>query len=245
MGVIYSIINKINNACYIGSSKSNGESRWKRHLNDLNKNIHHSQHLQRAYNKYGKENFIFFILEVVENNKNLIRKEQEYLNDRKNNYPYNLNYNVCWIAGNCEGRKFSDATKLKMSIARMGKKPSLESRQKMSKSHSERINKTYTLISPDNKEVTFSNIRKFCRDNNLDNISIGLLIRGKIYYYKGWIKDYNHTYSFIDPDGVTYDHIINLTNFCKEHHLKMKGMSKLHRGYVKSYFGWVNNNKNN
>ena len=58
------------------------------------------------------------------------------------------------------------------------------------------------------------------------------------------MKDYSHSYSFISPDGIIYKNITNLTNFCDEHNLKMKGMSKLHCGGVKSYFKWTKNINN-
>jgi group I intron endonuclease len=243
MGVIYSIVNKINNATYIGSAIGNGNSRWIRHKKDLKAGVHHSQYLQRAYNKYGKENFKFIILENVEDS-NILIKEQEYLDYRKNNYPANLNYNMCWKAGNCSGRQFNAATLEQMSKSHLGKTIPITVREQMSKTWGEKANKTYVLISPENKEVSFTNIRKFCRENELKNGAIGLLLKGKIYYYKGWIKDYSHTYSFINPDGIVYNNIVNLTKFCDEHNLKMKGMSKLYRGYVKSYFGWRKNINN-
>lgn len=58
---IYCIRNKINNNKYIGQSV-NIEKRFETHKYFLNKNSHHNQHLQRAWNKYGKHNFEFSIL---------------------------------------------------------------------------------------------------------------------------------------------------------------------------------------
>jgi len=49
---IYSILNKLNNKTYIGSS-CDIERRWRHHRQNLNKGIHHCIHLQRAWNKYG------------------------------------------------------------------------------------------------------------------------------------------------------------------------------------------------
>lgn len=243
MGVIYSIVNKINDATYIGSAIGSGNSRWVRHKKDLKANNHHSIYLQRAYNKYGIDSFQFIVLEEISDDKLLI-KEQEYLDNRKNNYPADLNYNICWTAGNCSGRQFNDATIEQMSNSHLGKTIPLTVREQMSNTWGEKANKTYTLISPENKITDFRNIRKFCRENKLENGAIGLLLKGKIHYYKGWIKDYSHAYSFIDPEGVVYNNIINLTKFCGEHNLKMKGMSKLHCGTVKSYYGWIKNTKN-
>jgi len=75
---IYRIKNIINNNCYYGSSK-NINKRWNRHKNELNKNKHHNVILQRAWNKYGENNFIFEIMEECAIDELLI-KEQNYLN---------------------------------------------------------------------------------------------------------------------------------------------------------------------
>lgn len=60
---IYKITNNVNGKVYIGQS-INIEVRWKDHINTLNKNRSHSVLLQRAWNKYGQENFSFEILEL-------------------------------------------------------------------------------------------------------------------------------------------------------------------------------------
>lgn len=55
---IYEIVNTINQKRYIGSSK-NIAKRWRRHREDLRKDIHHSTPLARAVDKYGMEAFEF------------------------------------------------------------------------------------------------------------------------------------------------------------------------------------------
>lgn len=86
---IYKIINIINNKEYIGSSK-NIINRFKIHKNKLNLNKHINIHLQKSWNKYGENNFIFKIIEECDIDKLLII-EQKYLNDIKN---WNLTYNI-------------------------------------------------------------------------------------------------------------------------------------------------------
>ena len=83
---IYKIVNKINNKYYLGSSKDFHVRKLK-HFNELRKGKHHNIYLQRAFNKYGEENFEFIVLEECENT---FEREQELLN----NLDLKLCYNV-------------------------------------------------------------------------------------------------------------------------------------------------------
>lgn len=86
---IYCIKNIYNNKKYIGRSL-NIDIRFKNHKNKLNKGIHHSNHLQSSWNKYGEKNFIFEILEYC--NENLIKEKERFYIDlyqtenRRNGY---------------------------------------------------------------------------------------------------------------------------------------------------------------
>lgn len=62
---IYQIRNINNNKLYIGSAV-NLIKRKNGHFSALFKNKHENNKLQNAYNKYGKETFIFEILEYCE-----------------------------------------------------------------------------------------------------------------------------------------------------------------------------------
>lgn len=64
---VYKITNKINNKVYIGESL-NVHRRWKEHRDSLRQNQHHSHKLQSDYNKYGSRNFIYEIIETIDNN---------------------------------------------------------------------------------------------------------------------------------------------------------------------------------
>lgn len=61
---IYRILNKINGKGYVGSA-IDADSRWYFHRDELKKGTHHSDHLQKAVNKYGVENFEFIVIEVI------------------------------------------------------------------------------------------------------------------------------------------------------------------------------------
>ena len=74
---IYRIKNLKNKKCYYGSSK-NIEKRWRTHSNNLKNGKHHNIHLQRSWDKYGEDNFVFELVEEC-NETILLELEQKYL----------------------------------------------------------------------------------------------------------------------------------------------------------------------
>ena len=117
---IYCIKNKINGKVYIGSS-NNIERRFKRHKTELNTKRHSNKYLEKAYNKYGEENFEFIILELC-NEEKLIQKEICYISkyDSLNILKgYNLSIPIKHpsLTSNKEYRTI-------LSKSKLGKKPS-------------------------------------------------------------------------------------------------------------------------
>lgn len=113
---VYKIINISNNKIYIGSS-INIKNRIKRHLNDLDKNKHYNIYLQNAWNKYGKEKFLFEILEeVVE--KNMLADREQYYIDKYNASDLNYGYNLCPNAYISIGYKHTEETRIRMRVDR-------------------------------------------------------------------------------------------------------------------------------
>jgi group I intron endonuclease len=108
---IYAIRNKANDKLYVGSSMS-VRYRWKQqHRTDLRRGLHYNFHLQRAWNKYGENNFEFIVLEECDENL-LVEREGYWIEHHKSwdrNHGYNLNRYV-------DGRIiFSEETRQLMS----------------------------------------------------------------------------------------------------------------------------------
>jgi len=111
---IYKIENIINKKLYVGSSV-NIYSRWCVHLDLLRKNKHENQYLQNAFNKYGENNFIFNIIEIVNDKNDLLNKEQYWI-DKLKVCDRTIGYNLNPIAGNSLGRNTSEQTKEKLKL---------------------------------------------------------------------------------------------------------------------------------
>lgn len=86
---IYQIKNIINNKIYVGSS-SNVSLRWNEHLETLYYKIHTNYKLQEDFNKYGISAFTFSILEVIKNKKDLLPREQDWIDSINVGENYNI-----------------------------------------------------------------------------------------------------------------------------------------------------------
>lgn len=87
---IYKITNTTNNKVYIGQS-IDIHRRWDEHLRRLASNRHENAHLQSAWNCYGRDAFIFEIIDECAE-KDLNNKEMYYIDhyqSYKNEYGYN------------------------------------------------------------------------------------------------------------------------------------------------------------
>jgi group I intron endonuclease len=119
---IYKITCTANGKIYIGSAVD-FSVRFRKHVFELNKNIHHSIKMQRAWNKYGEECFDFETIENCDLDNLLVREQhyldtllfaQEYIRKEDNRFE-RLGYNICPIAGSVLGRKQSKEERLKRS----------------------------------------------------------------------------------------------------------------------------------
>lgn len=134
--IVYQIVNVINCKRYVGSSV-NVDERWKVHLRCLRKGIHVSSKLQRAWNKYGEDNFFFIILEYCDvSERNYI--EQYWINDLDS---YHNGYNCVPKVGSPANsvpwnyrKRLTKKHKQNLSIAHKGKIFTKERNQRISES---------------------------------------------------------------------------------------------------------------
>lgn len=206
---IYCITQKSTGRKYIGSASKGFYRRWRRHLSELKKGGHHSQFLQRAWDKYGSDDFIFEIIEfyVVLSSADdllLLDLEQSYLDELA------PEFNISPSAHNRKGvrvseetrakniaarkrqvsRPCTEETKKKISESNKGKhQASIETRKKMAdakKGLSLRAINTYILTSPVGINITVRNLKDFCRENNLNYQNLFSVIKGSRKTSQGW-----------------------------------------------------------
>ena len=103
---IYKIESRVHpERCYIGSAVNIGK-RWQNHIGDMERGCHPNNRLQNHYNKYGKEDFVFYIL-ITCVKETLIKQEQDFIDF------YNPYFNICKKAGSQLGNhwKISEQSK--------------------------------------------------------------------------------------------------------------------------------------
>ena len=125
---VYKIVNLTNGNKYVGSALR-VKHRWNDHTKLLDENRHHSQRLQHAWNKYGKENFQFSIIEYCDREVMLIR-EQHWI-DALGAFG-KRGYNMNPVAWSRLGAKMSEESLKRMSEARKGTVLTEEHKKKLS-----------------------------------------------------------------------------------------------------------------
>jgi group I intron endonuclease len=110
---VYQIRCLVTGKVYVGSSGTL-HRRWRLHRRDLNAGRHSSRRLQNAWSKYGKDAFVFEILELVDDLSLLIQREQYYIDAARSAEP-KIGYNISPTAGSCRGVKRSVETRVKLT----------------------------------------------------------------------------------------------------------------------------------
>ena len=142
---IYKITALHSGEFYIGSS-NDIKRRWERHRHYFKINQHQNRLLQRIYNKHGKDNFLYEIIEYVDKCK-LEEFEQKYMDE------LNPKLNLRKIAKNNQGLKHTEEAKQKMRNAKLGKKLSNETKEKL------RISNTGNILPKKTEQQILNNAR--------------------------------------------------------------------------------------
>ena len=201
---IYIIENLMNGHFYIG--QANGlQRRFNEHSSLLHRNKHDNTHLQRAFNKYGSEAFVMFMMQPC-SEADLDRVEQEWVDlfwDGGTTC-----YNMKTVANkppNRKGAKLTEEQRLKWSAVKKGKKFLEEHKRKIGESRKGKERAPFTdewksnmskaraktfdvkFLSPAGEVFgPITNLNVFAKNHGLLPKGLGAVIRGKITQTKGW-----------------------------------------------------------
>ena len=122
---IYIILNTETKDRYVGQA-ANLDKRFKEHIKTLKGNYHCNAYLQRSFNKYGLQSFIFNVIEYCDVDC-LTAQEQFWIDQLQ------PEYNAAPVAGSMLNYKHTDEARANMSKAHIGKKQhSEEHKRKLS-----------------------------------------------------------------------------------------------------------------
>lgn len=232
---VYQILNKINGYKYVGSASLSFDKRFSQHRHHLSKKTHHNRRLQNSYNKYGADTFEYSILQYCPSDI-CVKKEQWFID------VLNPEFNISKTASSCLGvkhtkevieanrqralgRKASEETKRKMSLARKGKegrkgiKLSEEHKRKMSQSKVGRKlseesckkisialkGKIGTMLGKKHKEETKNKIK-----------SSNYLFTYKILTPQGFIVETNSIKEFSKLNNLNRNMLMNTITKCNK-----------------------------
>jgi len=195
-GGVYRIFCTKSFRSYIGSTAV-FTNRFSQHKKDLFNNLHHCKFLQREWNKFEPEDFVFEILETIEiqNPKEAKEKrlqtEQKYIDEILQKFNRDQLYNGYTNVRDIPYLTRHDDYKEKMRVKMVEYYSKPENREKSKQQalkqwseHSAKI----TVTNKDTKETVLINgsIRDFCLARNLSYKSFHLMVQGKVKVSDGW-----------------------------------------------------------
>jgi group I intron endonuclease len=129
---VYEIVNLYDGHCtaYVGSSQ-NIERRWVCHRSDLRLKKHRNQFLQRAWDKYGSDAFMWRVVEEIDDLDLLLERETFWLREYR---AVGRVYNLCPVGGTTRGLRLSAEQRQAISKRQTGVK-----RSPMSAEHRRKI----------------------------------------------------------------------------------------------------------
>ncbi len=176
---IYILICLANQRFYIGSSVKL-KRRAGCHRRELDAGVHENQHLQRAWIKYGRDAFMFGVLEYCPK-ADVIVREQVYL-DRFHPYLDHIGFNIQRIAG-----AQKNISPLPQTVAKH--------RATKAQTRNERVEQqlalkgvSFEIVSPEGVLHQARGIQRFARDHGLDATALCAVLKGRSRHLsvRGW-----------------------------------------------------------
>lgn len=149
---VYQIVCKTTGKRYIGSTIDSFKKRYACHISRLNNGKHHCKHLQNAWDLYGKDDFLFLILDILDKD-DCLKYEQMYFDTMDK---VDL-FNKCLVANGghgeyLRGKKQNRRTKAEIDLEPVKEKK--ERKEKIIKQKREKVVKVkedFVIIKLRNK----------------------------------------------------------------------------------------------
>lgn len=235
---IYAIVNDITGIVYIGSTSTSYRKRFNSHIHKLGKGNHENLWLQRAWNKYGKDNFSFIEIERIEDKETIPIRERYWINHYKSlDLCCNLKLDTERPRGAFDietaRRKSSEShKKWYASLSSEDKKKISELHKTISSDPQWRAN-----ISKANKEYSSRDEVREYRSRQRMEIWKDPIKRENM--MRGMEKRFVRNYSFVSPDGYVYSIIGSIRRFAREMGLYDSGLRLVYKGLQKQHKGWT------
>lgn len=128
-GVVYKIVNLVNNKIYFGITKCSIKKRWREHIHHSGR-VKKNGHLYRAMRKYGKDNFVINVYKTCYSDEQMYSAEKYFIKTN-NTTDRTIGYNNS-IGGELSslGAKHSEETRRLIGIKSKGHPPNKTSYKK-------------------------------------------------------------------------------------------------------------------
>ncbi len=194
---IYAIRNLVNNKLYIGLAV-NLKYRREWHFARLRKDKHCNEHLQKAFNKYGEDNFIFEVLEYCTEDL-LFQKEHSWcsnFNVHDRHFGYNIkptdptgiagqsNETKLKISNTSKERAVPDERRVRIADTLRGRKQTLDHIANAANARKGKVRGPYKMNSPvkavnqlTGENIQFDSVSKCARHFKVPSSTISLSIK--------------------------------------------------------------------
>jgi group I intron endonuclease len=222
---IYTIRNTLNNDLYVGSAWNCFE-RYGDHWKSLKGGYHKNHRLQAVVKEHGIGVLEFRYLRLFNRcdvtRESMFRLEQSHIDSLEP--VYNIVRNV-----------------------KSGHPPHTQAtKDKLSKCNA----KQWIVTDPTGKEMTITNLFRFCKEHGLLCGSMGAVARGRSSHCHGWkvrragesveryVNGHGHYYEVTAPNGEKTT-VKNLARYCRENGLIYMSMTQTANGYQKQHRGYT------
>ncbi|SRR5260221_446095 len=244
---IYRIRCIVTSRIYVGSAV-NLRKRCAEHFNALHRNGHYNLKLQRAFNKYGANTFIFEIIEFTLLPEMLTAREQYWFRKLR------PAFNICPVAGSALGRKHRKETIEQIRLSNLGWKHTDEAKRKMSEANKSRPPQPKTI-----EKMRLANLghpmsietraklsdAKRGKPNHRLGCKHSLETREKLraastgqHHAPEEFFEHMETYIVTSPDGEVYT-VFGLDQFCKKHQIHLSNLVQVAKGKRRHTKGWT------